>query len=56
MHGTKAGASDGRFLEKVDGLDYDGLFIFEENDAYGFIPNECGAAFGVEQMNKIDTL
>ena len=55
MHGTKAGSSDGRFLEKVDGIDYDALFIFEEN-AYGFIPNECGAAFGVEQMNKIDTL
>ncbi len=55
MHGTKAGNSDGRFLEKVDDIDYDALFIFEEN-AYGFIPNECGAAFGVAQMDKIDTL
>ena len=38
-----------------DGVEYDGLFIFEEN-AYGFIPNECGAAFGLGQMDKIDQL
>jgi CDP-6-deoxy-D-xylo-4-hexulose-3-dehydrase len=55
MWGTRAGESDGRFLEDLDGVEYDGLFIFEEN-AYGFIPNECGAAFGIGQMNKIDKL
>jgi CDP-6-deoxy-D-xylo-4-hexulose-3-dehydrase len=55
MWGTRAGASDGRFLEDLDGIEYDGLFIFEEN-AYGFIPNECGAAFGIGQMNKFDRL
>jgi len=55
MFGTRAGESDGRFLESLDGVEYDGLFIFEEN-AYGFIPNECGAAFGLGQMNKIDKL
>ena len=55
MFGTRAGDSDGRFLEDLDGIEYDGLFIFEEN-AYGFIPNECGAAFGVAQMDKIDKL
>ena len=55
MHGTRAGDSDGRFLEDLDGVEYDGLFIFEEN-AYGFIPNECGAAFGIAQMDKIDEL
>ncbi len=55
MFGTRAGDSDGRFLEDLDGVEYDGLFIFEEN-AYGFIPNECGAAFGIEQMNKFDDL
>ena len=55
MWGTRAGDSDGRFLEDLDGVQYDGLFIFEEN-AYGFIPNECGAAFGIGQMNKIDKL
>ena len=55
MFGTKVNDSDGRFLEDLDGVEYVGLFIFEEN-AYGFIPNECGAAFGVAQMNKIDKL
>ena len=55
MFGTKMQDSDGRFLEQVDGLDYDSLFIFEEL-AYGFIPSECGAAFGIGQMNKIDRL
>ena len=55
MFGTRAADSDGRFLEDLDGVEYDGLFIFEEN-AYGFIPNECGAAFGIGQMNKIDEL
>ncbi len=55
ISGTRARESDGRFLEDLDGIEYDGLFIFEEN-AYGFIPSECGAAFGVEQMHKIDKL
>jgi CDP-6-deoxy-D-xylo-4-hexulose-3-dehydrase len=55
MYGTKVNDSDGRFLERLDGVEYDGLFIFEEN-AYGFIPNECGAAFGIAQMDKIDRL
>ena len=55
MYGTKVDDSDGRFLEELDGVEYDGLFIFEEN-AYGFIPNECGAAFGIAQMDKIDKL
>ena len=55
MWGTQREASDGRFLEDLDGVPYDGLFIFEEN-AYGFIPNECGAAFGLGQMDKIDRL
>ncbi len=53
MYGTKANESDGRFLEDVDGVEYDGMFIFEDI-AYGFIPNEAGAAFGIEQVNKLD--
>ena len=55
LYGTRQADSDGRFLEDLDGVAYDGLFIFEET-AYGFLPSECGAAFGIEQMNKIETL
>ncbi|HAN67808.1 MAG TPA: aminotransferase, partial [Halieaceae bacterium] len=55
MFGTKVAESDGRFLEKLDGLDYDSLFLFEDL-AYGFIPNEAGAAFGLGQMNRIHEL
>jgi CDP-4-dehydro-6-deoxyglucose reductase, E1 len=55
MFGTKVAESDGRFLEKLDNLDYDSLFIFEDL-AYGFIPNEAGAAFGIGQMDRIDDL
>jgi len=53
MHGTRQGDSDGRFLENLGDIEYDGMFIFEEI-AYGFIPNEAGAAFGHEQLNKLD--
>lgn len=55
MFGTKVSESDGRFLERLDGVDYDSLFVFEDL-AYGFIPNEAGAAFGIAQMDKIDEL
>ena len=53
MHGTRKNDSDGRFLENLGDIEYDGLFIFEEI-AYGFIPNEAGAAFGHEQLNKLE--
>lgn len=53
LFGSKQKDSDGRFLENVDGVEYDGMFIFEDI-AYGFIPNEAGAAFGIEQLNKLD--
>ena len=53
MHGTRMADSDGRFLEDLDGLPYDGMFIFEEL-GYGFIPNEAGAAFGREQLKKLE--
>jgi len=52
LHGTKQADSDGRFLEDVDGIPYDGMFIFEEL-GYGFIPNEAGAAFGHAQLDKL---
>ena len=53
MHGTRKGDSDGRFLEMLGDIEYDGMFIFEEI-AYGFIPNEAGAAFGHQQLDKLD--
>src|SRR5579871_6085090 len=53
LHGTKVKESDGRFLEDVDGIAYDGMFIFEDV-AYGFIPNEAGAAFGMVQLDKLE--
>lgn len=53
MHGSRQKDSDGRFLENLGDIEYDGMFIFEEL-GYGFIPNEAGAAFGHEQLNKLD--
>ncbi len=53
LHGTKQADSDGRFLEDLDGIPYDGMFIFEDV-AYGFIPNEAGAAFGLVQLDKLE--
>ena len=53
LHGTKMKESDGRFLEDLDGIPYDGMFIFEDV-AYGFIPNEAGAAFGLQQLDKLE--
>ncbi len=41
-----------RFAAKVDGIDYDAKFIFDEI-GYNFLPNEMCAAFGNEQMNKL---
>lgn len=53
LYGTRQGDSDGRFLEDLGDLPYDGMFLFEDI-AYGFIPNEAGAAFGLEQLKKLD--
>lgn len=53
LYGTRQQDSDGRFLENLGDIEYDGMFIFEEL-GYGFIPNEAGAAFGQEQLNKLD--
>ena len=52
LYGTRQQDSDGRFLEDLGDIEYDGMFIFEEL-GYGFIPNEAGAAFGHEQLNKL---
>ncbi len=53
LYGTRQKDSDGRFLEDLEGLEYDGMFLFEES-AYGFIPNEAGAAFGLVQLDKLE--
>lgn len=52
VHGTLKDRNDGRFLEDLDDIPYDGKFIFEDV-AYGFIPNEAGAAFGHVQLDKL---
>jgi CDP-6-deoxy-D-xylo-4-hexulose-3-dehydrase len=49
--GTKKGERD--FWEDVDGIRYDNQFIFDEL-AWNFEPSEMGAAFGLEQLKKLD--
>jgi CDP-6-deoxy-D-xylo-4-hexulose-3-dehydrase len=55
MYGSRQGESDGRFIEQLDEIDYDGMFIFREM-AYGFVASETGAAFGLEQLAKLPAL
>ncbi|HEY5622822.1 MAG TPA: DegT/DnrJ/EryC1/StrS family aminotransferase, partial [Gammaproteobacteria bacterium] len=54
LYGSKQAANDGRFVEHVDGVPYDGMFIFNEI-AYGFCASEAGAAFGLAQLDKLDS-
>ncbi|HEX4428024.1 MAG TPA: aminotransferase class I/II-fold pyridoxal phosphate-dependent enzyme [Frankiaceae bacterium] len=49
--GTKKGERD--FWEDVDGIRYDNQFIFDEL-AWNFEPSELGAAFGLEQLKKLE--
>ena len=42
-----------RFNGSVDGIDYDAKFIFD-GIGYNFLPSEVGAAFGLEQLKKLD--
>jgi CDP-6-deoxy-D-xylo-4-hexulose-3-dehydrase len=55
LYGSRQGQTDGRFLETLDGMDYDAMFIFREL-GYGFIPSEAGAAFGLAQLDKLPDL
>lgn len=41
------------FWEDLDGVRYDNLFIFDDV-AWNFEPSEIGAAFGVQQLAKLD--
>lgn len=44
---------ENRFQKKIDQIDYDAKFIFEEI-GYNLEPSEVGAAFGLVQLNKLD--
>jgi len=46
-------AIENRFNVKVDGIEYDAKFVFEE-PGYNLEPSEMGAAFGLVQLNKLD--
>ena len=41
-----------RFSSKVDGIPYDGKYIFSAM-GYNFIPSEISAAFAIEQLKKL---
>ena len=49
--GSKKGERN--FWENVDGIRYDNQFIFDEL-AWNFEPSEMGAAFGLEQLKKLE--
>jgi CDP-4-dehydro-6-deoxyglucose reductase, E1 len=44
---------DRNFWEDLDGIRYDNLFIFDEL-GWNFEPSEIGAAFGLQQLKKLD--
>jgi len=41
-----------RFNTKIDGIPYDGKYIFSEM-GYNFLPSEISAAFAIEQLKKL---
>jgi CDP-6-deoxy-D-xylo-4-hexulose-3-dehydrase len=43
-----------RFSASIDGVAYDSKFVFE-GVGYQFLPSEIGAAFGLEQLKKLNT-
>lgn len=45
--------SDDRFSGSIGGVPYDAMFIFEEI-GYNFLPSEIAAAFGIEQIKRLD--
>ena len=42
-----------RFASKVDGIPYDGKYVFSEM-GYNFLPSEISAAFALEQLKKLN--
>ena len=53
LFGSRREGYRGRFESQVDGIDYDSLFVFEES-AYGFVPSEAAAAFGLAQLDRLE--
>jgi len=45
---------DKRFHVEIDGIAYDDKFVFSDI-GYNFLPSEISAAFGLEQLIKLDT-
>ncbi len=43
-----------RFKTKVDGIPYDGKYIFQDL-GYNFLPSELSAAFALQQLKKLNT-
>lgn len=43
-----------RFNTEVDGIPYDSKFVFE-GIGYNFLPSEIAAAFGLVQLNRLET-
>ncbi len=41
-----------RFSKKIDGIPYDGKYIFQDL-GYNFLPSELSAAFALEQLKKL---
>jgi CDP-4-dehydro-6-deoxyglucose reductase, E1 len=50
LYGSRKG--DRNFIEDLDGVPYDNMFIFDEL-GWNFEPSEMGAAFGLEQLKKL---
>lgn len=48
-------AIENRFNVKIDEIDYDAKFIFEEI-GYNLEPSELGSAFGIVQFNKLEKI
>jgi CDP-6-deoxy-D-xylo-4-hexulose-3-dehydrase len=53
IFGSEKGKGRDRFFSAIDdGLEYDNLFIFDEN-GWNFEPSELSAAFGLVQLDKL---
>jgi CDP-6-deoxy-D-xylo-4-hexulose-3-dehydrase len=51
---SEKGLGPRRFWEELDGIEYDSMFIFDEL-GWNFEPSEIGAAFGLCQLDKLES-